>query len=179
MPGGPPRSGPGCWLTASARRGQRLVALHAIPRCHAEKRGGLAPWGLRRSDACGRGTGAGAAGAGNVPPGGSPKTQKDRGQRFSRSPVLLYPLPVLLVSVVFCTSLSLTSTRPGFYTILLRPWRPQCRWLPPGGGSPPACRSGRSPVWESRRGGSRYLRRSDSGRMPLGRPPPFGPCRRW
>ena len=67
--GGPPRSGPGRWLTASARRGQRLVALHAIPRRHAEKRGGLAPWGLRRSDACGRGTGAGATRAGNRGPG--------------------------------------------------------------------------------------------------------------
>ena len=67
-PGGPPRLGPGRWLTASARRGQRLVALHAIPRRWAEEWGGLTPWGLRRSDACGRGTGAGATGAGNRGP---------------------------------------------------------------------------------------------------------------
>lgn len=45
-----------------------MVVLHAIPRRGAEKWGGLAPWGLRRSDACRRGTGAGVAGAGNRGP---------------------------------------------------------------------------------------------------------------
>lgn len=84
---GPLRMGPGRWLTASARRGQRLAALHAIPRRWAEEWRGLTPWGLRRSDACGRGTGAGAAGAGNRGPDRTEDTPPGRCTDSSAPPL--------------------------------------------------------------------------------------------